>query len=169
MINNINALAKDVHQANKEKGFWDSSRTIESCLMLIISEAAEALEAHRKNRFAKLSAYRSAVVRGDDATKSFLHCIKDTFEDELADIVIRILDTCGGFGEEIGEVQIIDTPTAVPDALFIFTRSLINEGIEAALAVIYSICSDRHIDLIAHIRIKLEYNLTRRYKHGKQY
>lgn len=137
--------------------------------MLIISEAAEALEAHRKNRFANLAAYRSAVVNGKDSNSYFLECIKDTFEDELADIVIRILDTCGGFGEQIGEPLAISCPSAVPDALFLFTTALINEGIETALGVIYAICEERNIDLMAHIRIKLEYNKTRGYKHGKQY
>ena len=49
--------------------------------------------------------------------------MKDTFEDEIADTVIRIFDMCEGFG----------------------------------------------IDLERHIELKLEYNRTRPYKHGKKY
>lgn len=50
-------------------------------LALINGEVGEALEAHRKGR------------RGCHA--------KDTFEDELADIFIRLMDLCGYFGIDI--------------------------------------------------------------------
>ena len=48
------------------------------------------MEAHRKGRFANLEAY-----------EEFEDAIKDTFEDEIADSVIRLLDMCGGLGIDI--------------------------------------------------------------------
>ena len=41
-------LAKEVYEANKAKGFWNKPLSPEHCLMLVISEVAEAVEAARK-------------------------------------------------------------------------------------------------------------------------
>jgi NTP pyrophosphatase (non-canonical NTP hydrolase) len=58
-------------------------------LMLIVSELGEALEAHRKWRFAN---WNWAEVNFKDG---FVTGIKDTFEDEIADVFIRLFDMCG--------------------------------------------------------------------------
>jgi NTP pyrophosphatase (non-canonical NTP hydrolase) len=50
-------------------------------------------------------------------------CIKDTVEDELADVIIRTLDLCGYLG----------------------------------------------IDIEKHVELKMRYNESREYKHGKNY
>lgn len=98
----FNKLAKQINRSVREKGFWQSmhraialnvevtqkgdavhtenSKAIKDAfiaqkLALIMSEVGEALEAMRKNRY--------GIGQ------------KDTFEDELADAVIRILDLCG--------------------------------------------------------------------------
>lgn len=90
----LNELASQIYEANKAKGFWDKERNVGEVLMLIVSEIGEACEAHRKGRKADLEAY-------DSMNASFAESIKDTFEDELADAVIRILDYCGGTGIDI--------------------------------------------------------------------
>ena len=61
-------------------------------------------------------------IRSSDRI-NFQDYIKDSFEDEIADAVIRLFDLTEGFG----------------------------------------------IDLEKHIRMKLNYNKTRPYKHGKKY
>ena len=53
----LNDLAKQIHQNAKDKGFWDSPRNTGEIFMLIISEASEALEAHRKVRKADLKQF----------------------------------------------------------------------------------------------------------------
>ena len=90
----LNELAQEIYQNNKEKGFWDKERNVGEMLMLVTSELGEAMEAHRKGRFANLEAYEEFSEDFDDA-------IKDTFEDEIADSVIRLLDMCGGLGIDI--------------------------------------------------------------------
>jgi NTP pyrophosphatase (non-canonical NTP hydrolase) len=87
----LNDLAKSIYEANKEKGFWDKERNVGEMLMLVTSELGEAMEAHRKNRFANWA----------NASEDFENSIKDTFEDEIADAIIRLLDMCGGLGIEI--------------------------------------------------------------------
>jgi NTP pyrophosphatase (non-canonical NTP hydrolase) len=90
----INELAKEIHENNKAKGFYDDpDKNIGEMLCLIHSEVSEALEADRKGLFATLYIY---LVKGwpDDANfkTSFEKHIKDSFEDELADIMIRVMD-----------------------------------------------------------------------------
>lgn len=100
----LNDLVKEVHKTAKDKGFWDEPRETGTLLMLCVSELSEAMEADRKDRYAKLERFeKKQIYRNPDSdiTKErafiadFEECIKDTFEDELADTIIRILDLCG--------------------------------------------------------------------------
>jgi NTP pyrophosphatase (non-canonical NTP hydrolase) len=105
----LNDAAKSIHADAKRKGFWDSERETGTLLMLCVSELSEALEADRKGRYADLQAYNECE-KADDILESdkevyelssFQSLIKDTFEDELADTVIRILDLCGARGIDL--------------------------------------------------------------------
>jgi NTP pyrophosphatase (non-canonical NTP hydrolase) len=69
------------HSIAKSKGFWDKERNVGEALMLIVTELAEAMEAHRKQD-------------------------KENFDEELADTFIRLFDLCGGLGIDI-EAQIM--------------------------------------------------------------
>lgn len=106
----LNDAAKQIHEDAKRKGFWDSERETGTLLMLMVSELAEALEADRKNKHAKLEDFNlcqninqanHTIGAQDFDVVSFQDMIKDTFEDELADTVIRILDLCGARGIDI--------------------------------------------------------------------
>jgi len=74
----LNELSRICHSIAVEKGFWDKERNIGEALMLIVTELAEAMEAHRTN---------------DQAN----------FKEELADTFIRLLDLCGGLKIDIEE------------------------------------------------------------------
>lgn len=85
-------------------------------LFLIISEVSEAGEALRKNRRADLESmnvrvkeltnsinpHMSEELRLKESEKIFKDLFekysKDTFEDEIADVFIRLADMCGGLG-----------------------------------------------------------------------
>jgi NTP pyrophosphatase (non-canonical NTP hydrolase) len=95
----INELAKQIHENAKAHGFFDKERNIGEMLCLIHSEVSEALEADRKNKYARTFDLRKLVYDGytwDDSTLSFKTefemNIKNSFEDELADIMIRVMD-----------------------------------------------------------------------------
>lgn len=119
----LNELARQFHERSKAKGFWDEERETGTLLMLIVSELSEALEADRKNKHANMPFFNFDVDTGDSFEDAFKKNIKDTFEDEIADVAIRLLDLIGKMG----------------------------------------------IDIEKHISLKMQYNATRPYKHGKAY
>lgn len=95
----FNEKATEIHNDNVQKGFWENKETknVGELLMLVVSELAEALEAHRKGRFSDWNKYNMGIAHGD----IFETYIKDTFEDEIADAVIRLLDLSGGLGIDL--------------------------------------------------------------------
>ena len=107
-------LIKKAHATAKEKGFWDTERNVSEMLMLIVSELAEAQEALRKDHYAKpLSvvslAHDLELANTDEEfelnipewKERFEQHIKSSFEDEVADVAIRLFDLCGGMGIDL--------------------------------------------------------------------
>ena len=84
-------MADQIHKVAVEKGFYEGEINIGEKLMLIVSEIGEAMEAHRKGKFAD---DHRTVIEDNNFLKSFEEYIKDTFEDEIADTFIRLLDLC---------------------------------------------------------------------------
>lgn len=100
----LNELSQKIYQANKEKGFWDEKRNVGEMLMLVTTELAEAMEAHRKGKFCQLNTFNDTYfdkLTDVEFKVAFESNIKDTFEDEMADSLIRILDMCGGLEIDI--------------------------------------------------------------------
>lgn len=93
----INKLAEQVFENAKSKGWYDDgkSQNIGERIALIHSEVSEALEADRRRRYCKVVDLE-IVNRNDDRffMEIFEGNVKDTFEDEMADIVIRVFDMC---------------------------------------------------------------------------
>ncbi|MBF0330597.1 MAG: nucleotide pyrophosphohydrolase [Candidatus Omnitrophica bacterium] len=76
----VKELTELCHSIAKSKGFWDNPRNTGEALMLVVTELAEAMEAHRKQD-------------------------NENFKEELADTFIRLFDLCGGMGIDIeGEI-----------------------------------------------------------------
>ena len=100
----INKLSEEIHANAKNKGFFDTEKNIGEMLCLIHSEVSEALEADRKDRHTKANIF---VVNGwtsdGDFTHSFKQNVKDTFEDELADVMIRVMDLAAFKGINLEE------------------------------------------------------------------
>jgi len=84
---------KLIHANAKAKGFYESEIVnVGEKLMLIVSELSEALEADRTGYHCHQSNFLNHVASTHDFEVSFRASVKDTFEDELADAVIRIMD-----------------------------------------------------------------------------
>ena len=102
------------HSMAREKGFWDSERNQPELLMLIVSELAEALEALRKNHHADKKVVVDLVhdiemskideefsFSNEDFKAVFEKNIKSSFQDEIADVAIRLFDLCGGLNIDL--------------------------------------------------------------------
>ena len=90
----INELAKQIHQNAIDKGFYERERNTAETLMLIVTEAAEACEADRTDHRANVPCFEvfNDFGRPKSDAFSFESNIKNSFEDELADIMIRVMD-----------------------------------------------------------------------------
>ena len=111
----INELCKEIHENAKSKGFFDSEKNIGEMLCLIHSEVSEALEADRKSHYYQnIDESKKWYIKGladanygktftdeNDFKDQFEFSVKNTFEDELADVIIRVLDLCAFKGIDI--------------------------------------------------------------------
>ena len=102
---NWNQLRDWAHETSVKHGFYDDKPSNIHFLCLIISELMEAVEADRKNQRAKTHSKdgRRYEIFSDQTfhpgniyfKETFEVQIKNTLEDELADVVIRCLDLAG--------------------------------------------------------------------------
>lgn len=107
----LNEACKEQHHLVLERGFEPQPVAVK--LMLIVSELSEALEADRKNRHAdfkvfgdtyelEMSDFAGTFPNRPPAYKTAFEAgIKDTFEDELADAFMRLMDLCGEYNIDI--------------------------------------------------------------------
>ena len=102
----LKELRDSIHKNALDHGFYETNLAFDPLvvdkLLLIHSEIGEATEAYRTAHFANVEKYYKAmeIVKslGDAPTTRkiiFESEIKDSFEDELADAIIRLLDLCG--------------------------------------------------------------------------
>ena len=107
-------LISQAHEMAKSKGFWEGERNKPEMLMLVVSELAEALEALRKDHYADQDVVESLshdleldrtdeefLLKAINWKTSFEQGVKSSFEDELADVAIRLFDLCGGLGVDL--------------------------------------------------------------------
>lgn len=188
----IDSLIKEAHEIAKANGFHDEKRPDYHYLMLIVCEVAEAIEADRQGKHANFDGF-DELLKTVSFEELFKVRVKDTVEDELADVCIRIFDVLGLRGrkynpEELGdELRIKSLLTSTTKyASFValgpaamayedlsddddYTQDLLEEVLSDTLMLTFLYCKYNNIDIMRHIRLKMDYNKTRPYRHGKQY
>lgn len=178
-----------IHENAKAKGFWPEETNLffkDRCLLLITSEVIEAMEALRIDKYSLNEKFNNCM--GEQSfTWCFEEYVKNSFEDEIADTVIRLFDYCGGFGlrvesvithfnktyEGLYETEIQD----VNSWLFTIVRTITdikyqpfgNQYVGEALAKLCYLMDKQNFDLLKHIELKIKYNATRPHKHGKNF
>ena len=201
-MENINVLRDEAYQIAVAHGWHDEPQPDRHFLMLIICELAEAIEADRKNKHAVTDQFRYRLEYGlreehlsGEAyerfyDRAFEDYIKDSVEDELADVVIRCLDLAGlrNLDLEIDVFKEWDTYKGVSKedlfkdkSLTIFAYDIVVELLSLThftvgrwtlintIALIDAYCGYHGISLEWHVKEKVKYNKGREYKHGKRY
>ena len=166
-------------------GFHDKEYSDEHWLMLIITEIGEAVNADRKGKRADIEEFNKTTKITDFGfMRTFERYIKDSVEDELADVVIRCLDFLGKIGFDLSETQEIleySESDPCPEETCIITEvmynitSLLYSSREVGLRVqdviiqIFGLSEHIGIDLLWFIEQKMRYNELRIPMHGKKY
>lgn len=153
----FNKLAKEIHEHNVSVGWWDGEQArLETKLMLVITEIAEATEGERKGLMDDHLPHRKMG------------------EVELADALIRMLDIGGRLGlnfEDKGDwvctSNIYEEHLWLVDCV-IRMATIISRGISGLnseysyfIKGILSISETQGYDVISAMYEKLEYNKTR--------
>lgn len=183
---NFNLLRDKAYEIAKNNGFHDEEVSDKHCLVLVISELVEALEAFRKGNclYENIDNYNKKKERIKDSYNdisafkiTFKDNIKDTFEDELADTVIRLLDLAGYKGFDVVPecLKTIDIRNkSIPEHIFTMISKLSSNfylpyRIDYCIKYIFNLCECLGIDILWHIDVKMAYNELREYKHGKRF
>lgn len=180
---NIQKYIKDCYEIAQSKGFYPDDSKIEDHLMGIVSEIGEAYEAHRQGKFATainlIDKYDSKSLRWMEL---YAMNIKSSFEDELADIFIRLFNLCGHYNIEPWSCSVVkmgECFDTVSSSFIYFTEHLLKidydnkTDIQVNICVLFidlqDFCQIYNIPIEKHIQAKIEYNKTREHLHGKKY
>lgn len=164
---NHQELIERSHKQAVDKGFWVKPLTFDMAMALIISEIAEALEAYRKGR-----------VNPDwNDTQT----VKESFEVEIADAIIRIYDWVGGNGLSLTRIKSQKkrfTEEEGHNFMMLFEASMSSylrhkmnnsDSLSMVFNTLIDYCEFKSIDIEKYIEWKLDYNLNREYLHGKKF
>lgn len=185
----VKELVERSFNTSSSHGFHDEEHSDEHYMMLVVSEIGEMVEADRKNRHANLAGFEKCVgLTWDDRFKDY---VKDSFEDELADVVIRLFDYLGTintlpymledgfvgmskeFDELFGQYSTCEHCYALTNLVMAIARNTNNndkaEAVGAALSMAYELSKKMGFNLLQHVLLKMQYNEHRAPKHGKRY
>lgn len=195
----IGEFISRAYETSLNHGFHDVERSDVHYLMLVLSEIGEMVEADRKSHRADVAAFKALeeIRIGSDAeyaeyvNKCFVEHVKDTLEDELADVVIRLCDFCGlrrlvphmtrdgvlemreEFNSIFGQMSICEQCFSLSSLVVGIARCDDKKENEQDLGMIFTFCFEfarfHGIDLVWHVEQKMRYNESRPSKHGKNY
>lgn len=191
---NFTELAERAHRNAANHGFWENNPSTEHFLMLVVTEIAEMVEADRKGNIAVIKHIRKQnnlaaaqkirmteeVDNAPDFNAAFIENIKDTMEDEMADVAIRLLDLAGRLGMDFNRLadmryhRAFDHFTFTENAFALakgLCRDRINifKRIQFGLFYIKWWAESQGVNLKWHIEAKMRFNESRPKMHGKAY
>ena len=191
---NFNELANKAHSNAVKHGFWEKRLSNEHCLMLVITEIGELVEADRSNkRRAKVDWFNkkmktSIICRGLDPNISkergyevaYNETIKGSIEEEFADIAIRLFDLAGALGIDFDKMnpcryyRAFDKFSFTENA-FALCKGLsrdvigIEKRIQFGIEYVKKWAESLNVDLVWHIEQKMKYNESRPTRYDKEY
>lgn len=185
---NLNNLRDEAYSIAKANGWHNEEHSDSHCLMLIITEIAEAVNADRNNNHADIASFKEIMSdipsgvtlaeHNDWFKKAFENHVKNTVEDELSDVVIRCLDLAGLRKFDLEEVEsLMEMAESIKEGKGFIDLCYVLSGISTCddsteekiigiIAVVLRYCEFIDIDLEFFIETKMKYNRLRGYRHG---
>lgn len=180
---NLNELRDEAYSIAKANGWHEQEHSDEHFIMLIITEIAEAVQADRKDKHADIAKFKewqgnslplSEETRIRRFKEDFEAYIKNSVEDELADVVIRCLDLAGLRKVELPPIRVGHSNIRMDFTAFCFntvhvaamTKVPLKERLENIIERIFVYCESKSIDIGWFIEQKMKYNRLRPYMHG---
>lgn len=132
----LNELAREIHDNAVEHGWWDEPRSFGEVVALCHSELSEALEEYRAGKPALYYPCKLGGVCVDDMPYDDVECLERT--PGMQETCLRKESKPEGIAVEMADcmIRILDW------------------------------CGKEGIDIDAIMKLKMEYNRTRAYKHG---
>ena len=165
--------SKEIYETAVVHGWHEEKHSPEHYLGLVMTEVAEAVEADRKSR---RSNAKICYAKGNLFVDWYNGNVKNSIEEEFADIVIRLLDMAVDLYGENFRFEPSPGIHYEPrkDILFIesawnLVRYVVGEDmneISDSIVFVYKWATLLGIDLDQHIEWKMRYNSLREYKHG---
>ena len=179
----LTELRDRAYRAACEKGFHDEQKPDAVYKMLIITEIAEAVQADRKELRVRKDIkdkYKVFVIDSEEPHQSFYKCeIAGKLEDELADIIIRMLDYCGlkQINMQPLESKLIkeELPVGMQnfcDDMFYFCVLITDwpdKYMPNTIAFLINYCESLGIDILWFVEMKMRYNKSRPRMHNRKY
>ena len=168
-------LQAEVREVNTANGWHDDTRTRGEGLALLHSEVSEALEAYRDSGYEDLSAALCDVRWRDGQHPPDHLCKPEGVGSELADVLIRLLDTMDRHDESptwlgltVNEVAPfrVTAGEVFGDYLAALHKGIALEHWMKVARILRSAAQVASVDLEAETVRKLAYNRTRGHRHG---
>lgn len=192
----LKQLMTKAYENAKAKGFYEPDLDINKALMLIITEMSEAIQASRHDCHGSIEGYNTYLEVFDEHI-AYEESLEGTVESEFADIAIRIMSLLGFYNsqkiiclmndielkktEEYHKVEFEHGTYSLPDAMYlIITRMtyfpfscspawMNTLRLQDILVQVFALAHIEGIDLVEHIKLKMQYNESRPYLHGCLY
>ena len=186
-MNNLNKLSKRCYEEAKNNGWHksDGDGHPDVYEMLIITELSEAVNADRKNKHTNRKEFEAhePQMQNDMFQQAFQQYIKDTVEDEIADVCIRCFDYAhaksmdlDGMEEPIWRLEVEEkgSPMEFCCTIYGIVRRFSSrfeereKRVRLLLKEMFELADYMGFDLIWHIEQKLRYNRLRGQRHGNK-
>lgn len=178
-LRELEYLSNKVHQNAVDKGFWNEDHPINHCILLVVCEVCEVIEADRNGiRARDLTFFRESSKGGFDITYECM--VKDSVEDELADVLLRLLDIIAWRKWPLAEwIHSYNRDyvkgKSFDEVCYRLIELLVSRvdgdafAVVNAVYIVLSIAERAGINLIKYAKLKMIYNKNRPQQHGKRY